>query len=62
MTGISNIVLTFICIPICYNVAKEKLEEKSKFELKCSYLKALNYGIGALFGGVFLILLVQLLV
>jgi len=46
-TGNFCVLITFVAIPLCYNAAQSKVEEKSKFELKVRGLKSINYAIAA---------------
>ena len=49
LTGIFSLVLTFVVIPICYNAARERLEEKSKFELRYRHIGIVNWGVVGFF-------------
>jgi len=54
------LVLTFICVPICYNAARERLEERSRFDLKCMNIANFNYGFAVFVGVVFFAIIVVL--
>jgi hypothetical protein len=55
--GNCSVVLTLVCIPLCYNAALRKVKEHSKFELKMKGVEGLNYFIAAASGVFFIVVM-----